>query len=101
MAEKKEKLAENVLGRFYVDSTCISCVSCHSIAPDFFKLKNGNEYSFVYKQPGTQRDLEICEEALRECPVNAIGNDGGEPDPFNAGIAESIRNHADRVFLQD
>ena len=114
MADYIDKHSENVPGRFYVDSTCISCVSCHSIAPAFFKLKNSNEYSFVIRQPATQGELEICEEALRECPVNAIGNDGMPsdepalrataplrvPDPFNAAIARTIRKHGERIFLE-
>ena len=35
-----------------------------------------NGYSYVYKQPETEEDIELCNEALNECPVEAIGNDG-------------------------
>jgi ferredoxin len=114
MAEYIEKHLENAPGRYYVDKTCISCVSCHSIAPAFFKLKNSNEYSYVFKQPTNREEAETCEEALRECPVNAIGNDGGPAvnaiwhatavlpgsDPLNAAIARTVRQHGSRTFLE-
>jgi ferredoxin len=37
MAERNDRLAQNVPGRYYVDSTCIDCDMCRSTAPDFFK----------------------------------------------------------------
>jgi ferredoxin len=35
-----------------------------------------NNYSFVFKQPETEEETTLCEEALLCCPVEAIGNDG-------------------------
>ncbi len=35
-----------------------------------------NGYSFVYKQPETEEERELCDEALTACPVEAIGSDG-------------------------
>ena len=35
-----------------------------------------NSYSFVYKQPQTDEEKALCEEAMGCCPVEAIGNDG-------------------------
>lgn len=35
-----------------------------------------NNYSFVYKQPETPEEREMCEEAMSCCPVEAIGKDG-------------------------
>ena len=35
-----------------------------------------NSYSFVFKQPATEEEKNLCEEALTCCPVEAIGNDG-------------------------
>jgi len=76
MADKEEKQPENVPGKFYVDEQCIDCDLCRDHAPDFFTRSDDGGYSYVYKQPSTEVEVEICEEALSECPVEAIGNDG-------------------------
>ncbi len=41
-----------------------------------FTRYDENGYSFVYKQPETPEEIELCEEALLACPVEAIGDDG-------------------------
>ncbi len=76
MANKTDKWPNNISGKFYVDEQCIDCDLCRETAPDFFKRDDDGGYSFVYKQPSTSADLEICREALEGCPVNAIGEDG-------------------------
>lgn len=76
MADRAAKVAENVPGRFYVDSTCIDCELCREIAPSFFKRQDRAGYSFVYRQPTTDVDIEACLAAVEECPVEAIGEDG-------------------------
>jgi ferredoxin len=35
-----------------------------------------NSYSFVFRQPESLEEKNLCEEALACCPVEAIGNDG-------------------------
>ena len=76
MAEVKDKLAENVPGKFYVDRQCIDCDVCRDISPANFTRYDENGYSYVYKQPETPEEFELCEEALMACPVEAIGDDG-------------------------
>lgn len=76
MAEIQDKLPENVGGKFYVDSQCIDCDVCRDTSPTNFTRDDENGYSFVYKQPQTQEELELCEEARDACPVEAIGDDG-------------------------
>ncbi len=76
MAELKDKLPENVPGRFYVDRNCIDCDVCRDTAPKNFTREDENGYSYVYRQPQTPEELELCEEAMNICPVEAIGNDG-------------------------
>lgn len=76
MANKTDKWPNNIAGKFYVDEQCIDCDLCRETAPDFFKRDDDGGYSFVYKQPSTSSDLELCKEALEGCPVNAIGEDG-------------------------
>jgi ferredoxin len=76
MAEIEDRLPDNVNGPFYVDSQCIDCDVCRDMAPANFRQNRDNGYSFVYKQPDTDEERKICEEAMNACPVEAIGDDG-------------------------
>lgn len=76
MADPNDRVGENVGGQYYVDSSCIDCDVCRDTAPDNFTRSDDNGYSFVYKQPDTEDERALCEEALMACPVEAIGNDG-------------------------
>lgn len=76
MANPSDKFPENIEGRYYVDSQCIDCDVCRSIAPEIFEREDTGGYSFVIRQPETAAEHELCEEAMESCPVEAIGNDG-------------------------
>jgi|TARA_R100000388_G_C7138670_1_gene108885 ferredoxin len=76
MADKEEKWAENVEGAFYVDEQCIDCDLCRETSPNNFTREEDGGYSYVYKQPENDDELELCIEAMEGCPVEAIGNDG-------------------------
>jgi ferredoxin len=76
MAELDEKWPENVKGKFYVDEQCIDCDLCRETAPENFTRDEDGGYSFVYKQPTSQEETDLCMEALEGCPVEAIGEDG-------------------------
>jgi ferredoxin len=76
MADRDDKLPENASGRFYVDGQCIDCDLCRQTAPMNFERSEDEGYSFVNKQPETAEEARLCQEALDECPVEAIGDDG-------------------------
>lgn len=76
MADPNDRVAENDPGAYYVDSQCIDCDVCRDTAPDNFTRSDDNGYSYVYKQPETEEERLLSEEALAACPVEAIGNDG-------------------------
>lgn len=76
LADPNDRVEENVPGPYYVDSLCIDCDVCRDTAPDNFTRSDDNGYSYVFKQPETEEERELCEEALAACPVEAIGNDG-------------------------
>lgn len=76
MAVKENKVAENVRGKFYVDDQCIACGLCREIAPEFFGDLSDSNNSFVKKQPTSDKEVDLCVEALESCPVSAIGDDG-------------------------
>lgn len=76
MADIEDKNPENVEGKFYVDEQCIDCDLCRETAPDNFEREEDEGYSYVYKQPANDEELELCMEALEGCPVEAIGDNG-------------------------
>jgi ferredoxin len=76
MADKAQKVPENVPGRFYVDVTCIDCDLCRETAPANFVRQDDDGYSFVFHQPDDPAEEAACLAALEECPVEAIGLDG-------------------------
>lgn len=75
MAFVSDKLPDNVPGRFYVDRQCIDCDVCRDTSPENFTRNDENAYSFVQKQPITQEEIDLCNEAMMACPVEAIGDD--------------------------
>jgi ferredoxin len=78
MADIANKYPENVPGKYYVDNQCIDCDLCRETAPANFRRNEDGGYSYVYKQPETSAEEAQCQEAMSGCPVEAIGNDGGQ-----------------------
>ena len=78
LADPRDKLPENVAGRYYVDAQCIDCDVCRVTAPANFQRDEARGYSFVFRQPGNPEEEAACQEAMDCCPVEAIGEDGGD-----------------------
>jgi len=76
MASTTERLPQNIVGHYYVDSSCIDCDLCRTTAPAFFTRDDEIGYSIVYRQPVTPEELALAEEAREGCPTESIGNDG-------------------------
>ena len=76
MATPTERKTQNIAGRFYVDATCIDCDLCRTAAPDFFRRDDDSGQSIVYRQPESQDEIELAQEALVDCPTSSIGDDG-------------------------
>ncbi|MGE4620261.1 MAG: ferredoxin [Planctomycetota bacterium] len=76
MADPANKVESNVTGKWFVDEECIDCDLCRTTAPDNFRANEDEGYSYVFKQPGSPEEAELCEQAKEECPVEAIGEDG-------------------------
>lgn len=73
-ADPEKKLPENVPGAFFCDSKCISCDMCGEVAPNHFtRIQDNVAQSYVFKQPISQQEIELCQEAIKACPVHAIG----------------------------
>lgn len=78
MPDSANKVPGNVPGEFYVDTECIDCDLCREVAGDNFERNEDEGFSYVYKQPETDEERKLCEEAKENCPVEAIGDDGEE-----------------------
>lgn len=76
MADKGSKAAKNVAGKYYVDTNCIGCGQCVDIAPEFYAEDADVGGMYVKKQPSSPQEVDLCEQALASCPVDAIGSDG-------------------------
>lgn len=74
MADLKDRFLENVAGKYYVDASCIDCDLCRENAPSNFARSDQTGFSYVFKQPTTPEEELQCEEAMKGCPVDAIGN---------------------------
>jgi glyoxylase-like metal-dependent hydrolase (beta-lactamase superfamily II)/ferredoxin len=73
MARPGKRLATNVDGDLYVDSTCIDCDTCRWMAPATFD--RAGEASRVHSQPEDPAALRQALEALISCPTGSIGTE--------------------------
>lgn len=76
MANPNKKNRDNLPGKFYVDEACIACDACVCEAPKFFVMNDELGHAYVFRQPKTEDEIELCEEAMDLCPVDAIGDNG-------------------------
>ncbi len=73
MASRARRLASNVPGEFFVDSTCIDCDTCRWMAPGVFG--RAGEQSCVARQPADAAEALAAEQALLACPTGSIGSE--------------------------
>jgi ferredoxin len=85
MADPNEIWEDNIGGSatidgkklsFYVDTECILCSVCSDAAPNNFRMSDDEDHDICFKQPEDEEELEQCNEAMENCPVEAIGDDG-------------------------
>ncbi len=76
MATLTDRNPDNVPGRYYVDSSCIDCDQCRALAPELFARNADTGLGYVRRQPVTQEEIDLAEEALTACATESIGNDG-------------------------
>ena len=78
MAELEDRYKDNIAGRYFVHEQCLDCELCRETAPDNFKRNHDGGYSYVYKQPENELEEKECNDAMENCPVEAIGDFGDE-----------------------
>lgn len=76
-----KKLPNNVDGKYYVTEECDGCAYCASVAPDNFEFDKSTNTYFINKQPATQEEMEFVQEAMEDCPVDAVqAEENGSPE---------------------
>jgi ferredoxin len=76
MADVANRYSGNAFGPYYVDNQCIDCDLCRQTAPNNFARDEKSGHSFVFQQPRSDQEVAECQEAMQNCPVEAIGGDG-------------------------
>jgi len=64
----------SVVGRFFVDESCIYCDLCVEIAPENFACDADAGVAYLFKQPSTPEELAQVIESLEGCPTESIGD---------------------------
>ncbi len=75
----KQKIRENVPGKYYIIDKCIGCSLCYELSPRNFSMNLDKGCDFVFRQPETQEDEARCLKAMQSCPTDAIRDDGFGP----------------------
>ena len=78
MADKTQKVPENVPGKWYVDDTCTPCHVCLDEAPQLLKYTEDETKVYFFKQPEGETEDAAAQAAMAICPTGAIGEDGDE-----------------------
>ena len=73
--EQAKKNPLNVPGRYYVTEDCLACAACQFAAPHNFRYGDDG-MSHVFKQPASPEEALQCSQALLECHLQAIRDDG-------------------------
>jgi glyoxylase-like metal-dependent hydrolase (beta-lactamase superfamily II)/ferredoxin len=73
VARLSDRLPENAPGDFFVDSACIDCATCRTLAPGVFARSDAIGLSVVGRQPSSDTEVLRAKMALVSCPTSAIG----------------------------
>ncbi|HEX9657468.1 MAG TPA: ferredoxin [Bacteroidota bacterium] len=78
MDQPGNRLPKNVEGKYYTTDDCNGCAYCASVAPDNFDFDKPSNSYYVSKQPGDPNEEELVDEALSDCPIDAIQIEGNK-----------------------
>ncbi len=74
MADPSDRFEKNAEGRYYVDESCIYCDLCCQISPAMFSEDKKSGLAYVFRQPDTEDEHYLANEALEGCPTASIGD---------------------------
>jgi ferredoxin len=72
VGEEPKRLPLNVPGKYYTTEECDGCAYCASLAPENFDYNKDTNQYVVARQPMTKEEEEFVQEAMEDCPVDAI-----------------------------
>lgn len=75
--ENNHKLPHNTPGQYFTTEDCDGCAYCASVAPDNFDFDKSTNTYFVSRQPQNEEEKEFVQEAMEDCPVDAIRSENG------------------------
>jgi ferredoxin len=67
-----KKLPYNVPGKYFTTELCDGCAYCAAVAPENFDFEKSTNTYFVAVQPRGAEEEEFIQEAMDDCPVDAI-----------------------------
>lgn len=73
---RRERLPQNAPGKYYVNEECDGCAYCASVAPENFDFDKATNSYYISRQPGSPEETEVVREAMEDCPIDAIRDDG-------------------------
>ena len=76
----RNRLPQNVPGKFYVDDQCLDCALCRDTAPTVFRRDDEVGVSYIYHQPESEEELALTAEVVTGCPCSAVYSDGDQFD---------------------
>jgi glyoxylase-like metal-dependent hydrolase (beta-lactamase superfamily II) len=95
VARIADRLKENALGDYFVDSSCIDCDTCRQIAPQVYGRLDTAGQTIVIRQPETPWERHRAAMGLVACPTASIGTESKAdvgpaatsfPDPITEGV---------------
>jgi ferredoxin len=82
-SEDSKKLPENVPGKYYTTDDCDGCAYCAAVAPDNFEFHKPTNTYYVGKQPVDAEEEQLVQDAMEDCPLDAIRVVVSEEEPAN------------------
>ncbi len=76
MADRTHRNPLNPSGKYYNDLSCIDCDMCREIAPQIFVRDDEEGYTYTLRQPISEEEIALVQEAMVRCPTETIGDDG-------------------------
>lgn len=70
--DEPKKLPNNVPGKYHTTEECDGCAYCAAVAPDNFEFDKPTNTYYVVKQPVDFEEEELVQEAMDDCPLDAI-----------------------------
>ena len=77
---RAQRIPQNAKGKFYVTVECNGCGFCYSFAPESIDFTSDGKLYFVFKQPGTEAEVDHLREAIEMCPLECMRDNGDEFD---------------------